>query len=196
VRDDERLGAVLFTGEQIQERVVAVAAEMSADYEGRVPVLITVLKGATIFVADLTRHMTCQLEMDFLALTAYGDDAPGGQARILKDLQIPIAGRDVILVEDVIDTGLTLRFIMQWLEAHQPASVAVCTLLDRPHRRLVEVDIAYRGFTVPDRFYVGYGFDYQQRFRNLPDLVEFDLPGDLDRAKLHQDPDPLTEAAS
>ena len=169
------LGAVLFDREQIAARVAEIGEQISQDYEGRVPVLVTVLKGATVFVADLARTLTVQHEMDFLALSAYGDESSGMHARILKDVSIPLANRDVILVEDIIDTGLTLRFILRWLSTHDPASVEVCTLLNRPHRRLVEEKIRYRGFNVPDRFYVGYGFDYQQRYRNLPDLQELEL---------------------
>lgn len=170
-----RLGATLYTGEQIAARTAALGREVSAYYADSVPVLVTVLKGATIFAADLVRQLTVPHEMDFLALSAYGDGTTGVQAQILKDLQVPVTGRDVLLVEDVVDTGLTLRFLLRWLATHEPASVEVCTLLDRPHRRLVEEHVRFRGFTVPDRFYVGYGFDYQQRYRNLPDLHELEL---------------------
>lgn len=173
--DVPRLGPVLYTRQQLDARVQVLGREVSDYYEDSIPVLVTVLKGATIFAADLVRHMTIPHEMDFLALSAYGDGTTGVQAQILKDLQIPVAGRDVLLVEDVVDTGLTLRFLMKWLETHEPASLDVCTLLDRPHRRLVDEAVRFRGFTVPDRFYVGYGFDYRQRFRNLPDLHELEL---------------------
>lgn len=169
-------GPVIFTAEQIATRVAELGAEITADYHDRIPIFVTVLRGAIVFASDLVRTITIPHEMDFLAMSAYGEDEPGGQARILKDVTMPMQGRDLILVEDIIDTGLTLRFILRWLETHEPESIAVCTLLDRPHRRLVDVDIAYRGFTVPDRFYVGYGFDYQQRYRNLPCLVELQLP--------------------
>lgn len=170
-----KLGNILYTREQISSRVCALGSEISDYYSESTPVLVTVLKGATIFAADLTRQMSIQHEMDFLALSAYGDGTTAVQAQILKDLQIPVTGRDVLLVEDVIDTGLTLRFLLRWLMTHEPASIDVCTLLDRPHRRLVDDHVRFRGFTVPDRFYVGYGFDYRQRFRNLPDLHELDL---------------------
>ncbi|MCW2923723.1 MAG: hypoxanthine phosphoribosyltransferase [Thermoleophilia bacterium] len=173
--DAPRLGPILYSREQLDSRVATLGREVSEHYAGSVPVLVTVLKGATVFAADLVRHMTVAHEMDFLALSAYGDGTTGVQAQILKDLQIPVAGRDVLLVEDVIDTGLTLRFLVKWLETHEPASIEVCTLLDRPHRRLVDAPVRFRGFTVPDRFYVGYGFDYRQRFRNLPDLHELEL---------------------
>lgn len=173
--DAPRLGPALYTREQLAARVEALGREVSSFYEGSTPVLVTVLKGATVFAADLVRRMSIPHEMDFLALSAYGDGTTGVQAQILKDLQIPVAGRDVLLVEDVIDTGLTLRFLNRWLETHEPASVEVVTLLDRPHRRLVDDRVRFRGFTVPDRFYVGYGFDYRQRYRNLPDLHELEL---------------------
>ncbi len=173
--DAPRLGSTLYTRDQIDARVQALGAEISEHYADSIPVLVTVLKGATVFAADLVRHMSIAHEMDFLALSAYGDGTTGVQAQILKDLQIPIAGRDVLLVEDVIDTGLTLRFLIRWLQTHEPASIEVCTLLDRPHRRLADDPVRFRGFTVPDRFYVGYGFDYRQRFRNLPDLRELEL---------------------
>nr|AFD03184.1 hypoxanthine phosphoribosyltransferase [uncultured bacterium W5-102b] len=169
------LGSVLYSADEIAARVRALGAELDRDYAGTTPVMITVLKGATVFAADLARAMDVPHEMDFLAVTTYDGDAPGDQVRILKDLQIPIFDRDVILVEDVIDTGLTLRFVLRWLQTHQPRSIKVCTLLDRPHRRLADIDIDYRGFTPPDQFYVGYGFDYQQRYRNLPDLVELEI---------------------
>ena len=175
VSDAPRLGPTLYTREQLAARVETLGREVSEYYAGSTPVLVTVLKGATIFAADLVRAMTIPHEMDFLALSAYGDGTTGVQAQILKDLQIPVDGRDVLLVEDVIDTGLTLRFLNRWLQTHEPASVEVVTLLDRPHRRLVDDRVRFRGFTVPDRFYVGYGFDYRQRYRNLPDLHELEL---------------------
>jgi len=166
---------MLYSREQLGARVATLGRDVSEYYAESIPVLVTVLKGATIFAADLVRHVSVPHEMDFLALSAYGDGTTGVQAQILKDLQIPIAGRDVLLVEDVIDTGLTLRFLMMWLATHEPASIEVCTLLDRPHRRLVDTAVRFRGFTVPDRFYVGYGFDYRQQYRNLPDLHELEL---------------------
>lgn len=173
--DAPRLGSILYTPEQLGSRVAALGAEVSGYYANSTPVLVTVLKGATVFVADLVRHVTVPHEMDFIALSAFGDGTTGVQAQVLKDLQIPVQGRDVLLVEDVVDTGLTLRFLTRWLEAHEPASIEVCTLLDRPHRRLVDDRVRFRGFTVPDRFYVGYGFDYRQRWRNLPALHELEL---------------------
>ncbi len=172
---EPQLGEVLYSSSDIAARVQALGAEVSEDLAGTTPVVVTVLTGATIFSADLTRAMDLPHEMDFLAVSAFDGHAPGDQVQVTKDLQHPIADRDVVLVEDVIDTGLTLRFILSWLESRRPRSIRVCTLLDRPHRRLAEVDIHYRGFTPPDGFYVGYGFDWRQRYRNLPDLVELDL---------------------
>jgi hypoxanthine phosphoribosyltransferase len=175
MHDAPRLGPVLYTRDQLDARVATLGHDVSEYYRDSIPVLVTVLKGATVFAADLVRHITVPHEMDFLALSAYGDGTTGVQAQILKDLQIPIAGRDVLLVEDVIDTGLTLRFLRKWIETHDPASIEVCTLLDRPHRRLADEPVRFRGFTVPDRFYVGYGFDYRQQYRNLADLHELEL---------------------
>ncbi|MBC7644069.1 MAG: hypoxanthine phosphoribosyltransferase [Thermoleophilia bacterium] len=177
------MGPVVYDGERIGARVRELGANIDADYAGRVPVLVTVLTGATMFAADLTRAMNLQHEMDFLAVSAYGSAEPGDSARVLKDLQVSVANRDVILVEDVIDTGLTLSFILRFLETHEPRSLEVCTLLDRPQRRLVECRIKYRGFTVPDRFLVGYGFDHRQKYRNLPDLHELMLTAE-DRERL------------
>ncbi|MBC7462392.1 MAG: hypoxanthine phosphoribosyltransferase [Thermoleophilia bacterium] len=173
--DEPRLGARLYDGEQIAARVATLGEEISSFYEGTVPLLLTVLKGATVFAADLTRQMSVVHEMDFLALSAFGEGGAGVQAQILKDLQIPVQGRDILLVEDVVDTGLTLRFLVKYLQTHEPASIEVVTLLDRPHRRLVDEQVRFRGFTVPDRFYVGYGFDYRQRYRNLAGLHELEL---------------------
>jgi len=172
---EPRLGAQLYDGDQIAARVAALGAEISEYYADSVPLLVTVLKGATVFAADLTRQITVPHEMDFLALSAFGEGGAGVQAQILKDLQISAHGRDVLLVEDVVDTGLTLRFLAKYLETHDPASIETVTLLDRPHRRLVDEHVRFRGFTVPDRFFVGYGFDYRQRYRNLPGLYELDL---------------------
>lgn len=166
---------MLYDAGQIAARVAELGADITADYLGRAPVLVTVLKGATMFAADLARNLHIQHDMDFLAISAYGESGGPDRARVLKDLQTPVTGRDVILVEDVVDTGLTLQFLLRWLRGHEPASLEVVTLLDRPHRRLVDEKIRYRGFTAPDRFLVGYGFDYQQRYRNLPELRELAL---------------------
>jgi hypoxanthine phosphoribosyltransferase len=141
-------------------------------------VLVSVLRGAFIFVADLSRAIPAPHAIEFVALAGYGG-ALGGRStiRLIKDLDMPIAGRDVLIVEDVVDTGLTLNYLVKTLQLRGPREIAVCTLLDRPYRRLVDdLPIRYVGFTVPDEFFVGYGFDLDQRYRGLPDLHVVDLP--------------------
>ena len=140
--------------------------------------LVSVLRGAFIFVADLSRAITAPHAIEFVALAGYGG-ALGGRStiRLIKDLDVPIAGRDVLVVEDVVDTGLTLNYLIRTLQLRNPAGITVCTLLDRPYRRLVDdLPIRYVGFTVPDEFFVGYGFDLDQRYRGLPDLRIVNLP--------------------
>lgn len=161
---------VLFTEEQITRRVRELAAAVSRDYAGQVPLLVSVLKGAVYFLTDLSRALAVPVEIDFMAITTYGGArAQSGVVRLIKDLDVEITGRDVILVEDIIDTGLTAGYLLRLLQARAPASLRICTLLDRPHRRILEtLDIAYRGFDVPDRFLVGYGLDYRERYRHLP----------------------------
>jgi hypoxanthine phosphoribosyltransferase len=149
-----------------------LGAQIAADYEGREPILVTVLKGAFVFLADLSRALPIPHELDFVVLAGY-DGALGGRTRIriLKDLDLVVAGRDVVVVENVVDTGLTLNYLVRTLALRRPSSLAVCTLLDRPYRRLVDdLPIRYVGFTVPDEYFVGYGFALEGRYRGLPDL--------------------------
>ena len=158
--------------EEIAARVGELGAEIGRDYAGRDLVLVTVLKGAFVFAADLARAIPAPHAMDFLVLAGYGGRL-GGRTRIrlIKDLDLPIAGRDVLLVENVVDTGLTLNFVVKTLTLRGPSDVAVCTLLDRPYRRLVDdLPMRYVGFTVPDQFFVGYGFHVHEHFRGLPDI--------------------------
>ena len=158
--------------EEIAARVGELGAEIGRDYAGRDLVLVTVLKGAFVFAADLTRAIPEPHAMDFLVLAGYGGRL-GGRTRIrlIKDLDLPIAGRDVLLVENVVDTGLTLNFVVKTLTLRGPSDVAVCTLLDRPYRRLVDdLPMRYVGFTAPDQFFVGYGFHVHEHFRGLPDI--------------------------
>lgn len=162
------LERVLFTEEQITERVAQLACEISADYAGKEVTLITVLRGAIFFATDLARRLTLTVTMDFLAVSPFPAEPGSGVVRIAKDLDESISGRDVLLVEDIIDTGLTLRYLMKTLSARQPASLAACAFLDKTPRRLADVPLRYRCFEIPDRFVVGYGLDYQQRYRNLP----------------------------
>jgi hypoxanthine phosphoribosyltransferase len=152
--------------------VEELGADIAADYEGLEPVLIASLKTALVFVADLSRALPIVHNLDFIALAGYeGNGGSGRQVRLLKDLSMSINGRHVLLVEDIIDTGLTLNYLSKTLLLREPASLAAVTLLDRPYRRLVDdLPVRYVGFTVPDEFFVGYGFDMDERYRNLPDL--------------------------
>jgi hypoxanthine phosphoribosyltransferase len=160
---------VLLTGEEVLARVVELGAQLAADYEGRDPVLVSVLKGSIIFLADLVRAMPIPLSIDLMEVSSYGASTESsGQVRILKDLSTSIAGREVIVVEDIIDTGLTLNYLLRYLDDKGPASVRICCLLDKPARRLAPIQIDYRGFTIPDRFVIGYGLDYGEHYRNLP----------------------------
>jgi hypoxanthine phosphoribosyltransferase len=160
---------VLLTEDQIQARVAELGAQLNADYAGLEPVLISVLKGSIVFLADLVRSMELPLSIDIMEVSSYGAATEtSGQVRILKDLSNPIEGRHVIVVEDIIDTGLTLNYLLRYLREKGPASLRICCLLDKPARRLTEIPIDYVGFTIPDRFVVGYGLDYGERYRNLP----------------------------
>jgi hypoxanthine phosphoribosyltransferase len=160
---------VLLTEDLIQARVAELGAQLSTDYAGLEPVLISVLKGSIVFLADLVRSMELPLSIDIMEVSSYGAATEtSGQVRILKDLSNPIEGRHVIVVEDIIDTGLTLNYLLRYLREKGPASLRICCLLDKPARRLTEIPIDYVGFTIPDRFVVGYGLDYGERYRNLP----------------------------
>lgn len=164
---DSRIDRILISAEDIADAVARLGAEITEDYRGRDLVLITVLKGGLIFLADLCRHVELPHSMDFMAVSSYGPGA-AGSVRITKDLDDSIEGRDVLMIEDIIDTGLTLNYLLRVLRARKPASLAVCTLLDKDVRRLIDLPIEYRGFSVPDRFLVGYGLDLQGVWRNLP----------------------------
>ena len=160
---------VLLSGEEVQARVAELGAQLAADYEGRDPVLVSVLKGSIIFLADLVRAMPIPLAIDLMEVSSYGASTESsGQVRILKDLSTSIEGREVIVVEDIIDTGLTLNYLLRYLHDKGPASIRICCLLDKPARRLAPIEIDYRGFTIADRFVIGYGLDYAERYRNLP----------------------------
>lgn len=162
---------VVISEEQLRRRVAELGAEISRDYAGRTPVLVAVLKGSFVFLADLVRAVTVPVNVDFMAITSYGAGKRGGVVRIEKDLDLAITGRDVLFVEDIVDTGLTLGYLMKNLGAREPKSLAVCTLLDRRARRLTKLPIRYVGFEVPDRFLVGYGLDQREKYRNLPHLA-------------------------
>ncbi len=162
-------GYVLFGESLILQRVREIAAQISADYAGKRPIFVGVLRGVVPFLADLVRAASdLEIELDFMAVSSYGSGS--GVVRIVKDLDHSIEGRHVLLVEDVVDTGLTVRFILRNLESRRPASLNVCTLLDKQAHRLVNLPIRYTGFSIPDTFLVGYGLDDNQRYRNLRDL--------------------------
>lgn len=166
--DAPRPAEVLITREQIRRRVAGLGRQISRDYAGREPVLVTILKGGVFFLADLARALTIPVTLDFLAISSYGPGVAGGEVRLTKDLDESIVGRDVLIVEDVVDTGLTLGYIAQSLASRRPESLKICILFDRPRRRLVDLRIDYVGFELPDRFVVGYGLDWQGRYRTLP----------------------------
>jgi len=167
--DDPPIGEILVQPDQLKERVRSLGAQISADYEGRDLLLVGVLKGATFFLADLMRNITAPCELDFMALASYGSQTDSsGVVRILKDLDAPIEGRDVLIVEDIVDSGLTLQYLLRNLGARDPASLEVCSLLTKPERRKADVPIKYVGFEIPNRFAIGYGLDYAERWRNLP----------------------------
>jgi hypoxanthine phosphoribosyltransferase len=163
------VGEVLIDEATLQSRIAELGEEISEFYAGRDPLLVGVLKGAVFFMSDLMRNLTIPCEIDFMAISSYGDSTDSsGVVRILKDLDINIGGRDVLVVEDIIDSGLTLSYLMRNLEAREPATLAVCALLTKPERREVDVPVRYVGFEIPNRFVIGYGLDFAERYRNLP----------------------------
>jgi hypoxanthine phosphoribosyltransferase len=179
--------SVLFGREDIHRRIEELGRTITGDYEGRAPVLISVLKGGTMFLADLIRSIALPLSIDYMSISRYGDAAESmGRVRIVKDLDDDVGGRDVIVVEDIVDTGLTLGYLISVLESRGPASVEVCALLDKTARRIAPVEIRYRGFECPDVFVVGYGLDFRERYRNIPELLAVE-----DVASLVDDPDAL-----
>jgi hypoxanthine phosphoribosyltransferase len=174
---------VLIDEEELQRRIAELGAEISADYEGRDLLLIGVLKGAVFFLADLMRHLTVPCEIDFMAISSYGASTDSsGVVRILKDLDINIEGRHVLVVEDIIDSGLTLSYLVRNLEAREPASLEICALLTKPERREIDVPVRYTGFEIPNRFVIGYGLDFAERYRNLPYVGVLDEKLVLERA--------------
>jgi hypoxanthine phosphoribosyltransferase len=173
---------VLIDAERLNNRIAELGDEVSADYAGRDLLLIGVLKGAVFFMADLMRRLTVPCEIDFMAISSYaGATESSGVVRILKDLDINIEGRDVLVVEDIIDSGLTLSYLMRNLEAREPASLEICALMTKPARREIDVTVRYVGFEIPNRFVIGYGLDFDERYRNLPyvGVLDEDLLPDL-----------------
>ncbi|WP_227764778.1 hypoxanthine phosphoribosyltransferase [Zhaonella formicivorans] len=167
----DNIQEVLVTSEQIKAKAKELGAQIAKDYEGKDLLIICVLKGALPFMADLIREIDHPLAIDFMAVSSYGDaTTSSGAVMILKDLETNINGRNVLIVEDIIDTGLTLKYLIENLQARKPASLKICTLLDKPERRKVDIRVDYKGFTIPDAFVVGYGLDFAELYRNLPDV--------------------------
>ena len=160
---------ILITEDMLQSKIAELGSKITADYMGKDLLLVCVLKGAVIFVSDLMRKIELPLDIDFMAISSYGSNTKSsGVVRILKDLNTSIEGKHVLIVEDIIDSGLTLSYLVENLKSRGPSSVEICTILDKPDRRAVELEIKYTGFQVPDEFVVGYGLDYAEKYRNLP----------------------------
>jgi hypoxanthine phosphoribosyltransferase len=168
---EAELQNVLIPQNRLQERVSELGQEISQAYDGKDLAIVAILKGSFIFAADLLRALDLSCSIDFMGISSYTDPPHSGVVRITKDLDESIAGRNVLLVEDIIDTGLTANYLLQALQQRKPASVDICTLLDKSARRIIDLPIAHRGFEIPDVFVVGYGMDYQQRYRNLPHIA-------------------------
>ncbi len=165
------VGEVLITAEQIREKVREMGRDISRDYEGEELFLVGILKGAFIFLADLIREITIPVRVDFLGVSSYGSGtAPSKEIKVFKDLNQPVAGLNVLIVDDIIDTGLTTDYLLRLLKVRNPRSIKTCALLDKPLRRKIELNIDYIGFQVPDSFLVGYGLDVDEKYRNLPDI--------------------------
>jgi hypoxanthine phosphoribosyltransferase len=173
-RLDEHCGQVLISEEQLRDRVRELGAAITHDYEGRTPLLVGVLKGALVFVSDLARAIDLPVEFDFMAVSSYGNATKtSGVVRIVKDLDLDLVDRDVIIVEDIVDSGLTLSYLRRYLQARKPASLEVCALLVRGARDIAALDLRYVGFTLADEFVIGYGLDAAERYRNLPFIADY-----------------------
>uniref|UniRef100_UPI003F4B4D45 hypoxanthine phosphoribosyltransferase n=1 Tax=Brachyspira catarrhinii TaxID=2528966 RepID=UPI003F4B4D45 len=170
MRKDDHISKVLISEEDINKKVKELAEQISNDLKDKenIPCIIGLLKGSFIFIADLSRHIDVPVEIDFMIVSSYGNNKIGSEIKILKDIDIPLTGRDVIIVEDIIDTGYTLEKICEVLKTRNIASLKICTLLNKPSRRKVDIKIDYNGFDIEDEFVVGYGIDYAQKYRNLP----------------------------
>jgi hypoxanthine phosphoribosyltransferase len=172
---DELIGDALLSEEQIRERIAELGADIARDYAGKEPILVAVLKGAFIFMADLARAVQIPLEVDFMAVSSYGASTrSSGVVRIVKDLDIDLHGRHVIIVEDIVDSGLTLRYLRKTLESRGTASLEVCALLVREGNQQAELDLRYIGFRIPPAFVIGYGLDVAERYRNLPNIAVYE----------------------
>jgi hypoxanthine phosphoribosyltransferase len=175
--DETQIAKVLIPQDRLLERVSELGAELSRVYSGKDLAIVAILRGSFIFAADLLRAITVPASIDFMSISSYAGQSSSGVVRITKDLDDSITGRNVLLVEDIIDTGLTASYLLRALKHREPASVEVCALLDKTARRIIDLPVAYRGFEVPDVFVVGYGMDYQQRYRNLPYIAVLKVGG-------------------
>jgi hypoxanthine phosphoribosyltransferase len=176
--NDAAIGEILVEADDLKQRVQALGEQISEDYADRDLLLVGVLKGAVFFLSDLMRHLEVPCEVDFMAVASYGSSTDSsGVVRILKDLDIPIEGREVLIVEDIVDSGLTLSYLLRTLRARNPKSLEVCALLTKPERRKVDLPIRYVGFEIPNRFAIGYGLDHAEKFRNLPYVAVLADPG-------------------
>lgn len=161
--------SVLISEEEVNRRVLELAKKINRDYEGKHVRLVCILKGSVFFTCELAKRLTIPVTIDFMSVSSYGNEkVSSGRVKIVKDLDESIAGEDVIVIEDIIDSGNTLRYLLDLLSSRNPSSIKLCTLLDKPDRRIADVDVDYVGFSIPDKFVVGYGLDYQQQYRNLP----------------------------
>lgn len=168
---------VLLTEKEVDDRIQAIGEQISRDYEGRQVHLVCVLKGGSFFMCELAKRISVPVSLDFMSVSSYGSDTKSsGVIRIVKDLDESLKDKDVIVVEDIVDSGRTLSYLLKMLQSRGPKSLALCTLLDKPERRVVEVNVDYTGFQIPDEFVVGYGLDYDQKYRNLPyiGVIKFD----------------------
>jgi hypoxanthine phosphoribosyltransferase len=173
---DPAIGEILVQADDLRNRIKELGVEISRDYEGRDLLLVGVLKGAVFFLSDLMRELAVPCELDFMAVASYGSATESsGVVRILKDLEAPVAGREILIVEDIVDSGLTLQYLLRNLRSREPRSLEVCALLTKPGRRQVELPIRYVGFEIPNKFAIGYGLDYDERYRNLPYVAALNM---------------------
>jgi len=162
---------ILLTKEEIKKEVTRLAQEISRDYQGKCPLLLGILKSSFVFMADLIRLLEIPVEIDFVSLSSYGSArVTSGEIKVVQGLRAPVKGRDVLIIEDIVDSGLTVGYFLDYLRKRKPSSLRLCALFDKPSQRRISTPIDYRGFTIPDRFVVGYGLDYDERFRQLPNL--------------------------
>jgi hypoxanthine phosphoribosyltransferase len=160
---------ILFSREDIKQRIKTIGSQINADYKGKFPLFVCILRGAFMFLADLSKEIGIDMSIDFMAISSYGGNTEStGQVKILKDLDTPINDRHVLIIEDIVDTGLTMDAVMRLLETRRPKSIKICTLLDKEERRKIPVTVDYYGFKIPNKFVIGYGLDYKEKYRNLP----------------------------